>query len=149
VQDLFAADGVWLRCCLHAHTTNSDGELALSALTEHYERTGFDAIAITDHHVRTVEPSRDRLLTIPGTELDARLGDGSPRAHVLALGVGPRRGARLHAGRLAYRHCGEVLEMDGDGRIPAARLARPAATSYARLEVVDARGRKAWTNPLP
>jgi hypothetical protein len=54
----------------------------------------------------------------------------------------------VRAGRLAYRQGGEVLEADDDGRITAARLARPAGTSYARLEVADGRGRRAWTNPL-
>ena len=301
MEDPFGADGLWLRCALHAHTTNSDGELAPADLVDHYERAGFDVLAITDHHVRTVEPSRDGLLTIPSTELDARLAD-APLAHVLALGVdadpwprseprslvetvgwiaenggaaylahphwsglrvadwegsegllgveiynagcdlevgrgeaasqwdealqaerscfglatddthhpgfdsgfawvavraatrspeavvaslrsgafysstgpviqsveqdgddvlvrctpaaavglvcGPKQGARLHAGRLAYRHGGEVLERDGDARITAARLVRPRPTPYARLEVVDVRGGKAWTNPL-
>ena len=298
----FGVDGLWLRCALHAHTTNSDGELAPGALAAHYERAGFDALAITDHHVRTVEPSRKSLLTIPSTELDARVGDGRPLAHMLAFGLGeepwarsevrsleetvrwiaaergaaylahphwsglrvadweecdgllgieiynagcdlevgrgdavsqwdealqakrrffgiatddthhpgfdsgfawvlvraatrtadavvgslrdgafysstgpiihaveadgdalvvrcspagsvglvggPGQGARLHAGRLAYRHRGEALETDGDGRITSARLVRPRSTPYARLEVVDARGRRAWTNPL-
>lgn len=302
MEDPFGADGVWLRCALHAHTTNSDGELAAGLLVAHYERAGFDALAITDHHIRTIEPARDSILTIPGTELDARVGDGTRLAHVLALGVsadpwprsdaqslaetvswiagqgggaylahphwsglrvsdweecegllglevynagcdlevgrgdassqwdealqagrrsfaiatddthhtgfdsgfgwvlvraaarsadavvsalrrgafyssagpsieslerdddtfvlrcspaasvglvcGPREGARVQSGRLAYRHGGEVLETDGDGRITAAALARPPGTPYARLEVVDARGRKAWTNPL-
>ncbi|HEX2045624.1 MAG TPA: CehA/McbA family metallohydrolase [Gaiellaceae bacterium] len=295
------ADGVWLRCALHAHSTESDGELAPAALAVHYFRAGYDALAITDHHVRTLAPARDRLLALPSTELDARLPDGR-LAHVLGFGIAadpwprsetrsleetvawiageggaayvahphwsglrardwercegvlgievynagcelevgrgdavsqwdealqagrrcfalatddthhpgfdsgfaavlvhaaerspeavlaalrdgafysstgplvhalerdddglvvrcsaaasvglvcdPGRGARVHAGRLAYRHGSEVLEADDDGRITAARLARPPGTSYARLEIVDARGRRAWTNPL-
>src|SRR5438445_12022583 len=84
----FEGDGVWLRCALHAHTTNSDGELAPDLLVRHYEWAGFDVLAITDHWVRTVEPSTERLLVIPGTELNARAPDGPEEdAHVLALGV--------------------------------------------------------------
>ena len=47
----FEGDGVWLRCALHAHTTNSDGEMAPDMLVRHYEWAGFDVLAITDHWV--------------------------------------------------------------------------------------------------
>jgi len=76
-----------LKCALHAHTTNSDGELAPAELARHYEEAGFDALVITDHWVRTVEPSTERMLVLPGTELDALRRDGRTYAHVLALGV--------------------------------------------------------------
>jgi hypothetical protein len=62
--------------------------------------------------------------------------------------VGERRfGSRVNAGRLGYPLRGEILESSDDGLIVAARLARPAGP-YGRLEVEDAQGRKAWTNPL-
>lgn len=83
----FDATGIWLRCGLHMHTTNSDGELAPDRLVAHYERAGYDAIVITDHWFRTVEAGTERLLVLPGVELNATL-DGTGRdAHVLALGV--------------------------------------------------------------
>src|SRR3954454_22688619 len=81
----FEAPGIWLRCALHAHTTNSDGELGPDMLVRHYEWAGFDVLAITDHWVRTAEPSTRRLLVIPSTELNAVAGGHD--AHVLALGV--------------------------------------------------------------
>jgi hypothetical protein len=84
-SDPFAAGGTWLRCALHAHTTNSDGELPPDKLVRHYERAGFDVLAITDHFVRTAEPSTDALLVIPSAEIDATAG--GENAHVLALGV--------------------------------------------------------------
>jgi hypothetical protein len=84
----FAIDGLWLKCALHAHTTNSDGELPPVRLVRHYEEAGFDVLAITDHWVLTLEPSTDRLLVLPGTELDAALDGRGREAHVLALGVG-------------------------------------------------------------
>jgi hypothetical protein len=83
----FEGDGVWLRCALHAHTTNSDGELAPDLLVRHYDWAGFDVLAITDHWVRTVEPSTRKLLVIPSTELNATCGGPGEDAHVLALGV--------------------------------------------------------------
>lgn len=82
----FGADGEWLRCALHAHTTNSDGELAPDLLVRHYEWAGYDVLAITDHWVRTDEPSTKRLLVIPSTELNAVAGRDED-VHVLALGV--------------------------------------------------------------
>lgn len=82
----FGRDGIWLRCALHAHTTNSDGELSPDMLVRHYEWAGFDVLAITDHWVRTVERSTRKLLVIPSTELNAVVGAGHD-AHVLALGV--------------------------------------------------------------
>ena len=55
--------GAWLRCALHAHTTNSDGELAPRTLVQHYERAGYDVLAVTDHWVRSdPPPSTERLL---------------------------------------------------------------------------------------
>ena len=81
----FEGDGVWLRCALHAHTTNSDGEMAPDMLVRHYEWSGYDVLAITDHWVRTVERSTRNLLVIPSTELNA-LANGHD-AHVLGLGV--------------------------------------------------------------
>jgi hypothetical protein len=83
----FEGDGVWLRCALHAHTTNSDGEMSPDMLVRHYEWAGFDVLAITDHWVRTVERSTRKLLVIPSTELNASCGAPEEDAHVLALGV--------------------------------------------------------------
>ena len=298
----FEKPGAWLRCALHAHSTNSDGELAPKMLVRHYERAGFDVLAITDHWVRTVEPSTARLLVIPSVELDTPVDRGA-RAHVLALGIGadpeksspafadlprtaawvseqggvpylahtywsglraddfercegllglevfnagcelevgrglatlhwdevletrrllfglatddshhpgydssfawvwvrseersqdavlaalragsfysstgprilelalseetvevrstparsvtlvagPTKGASVNAGRLGYSHRCELLETNEDGEITAARLGRPASSPYGRLEVQDAHGRIAWTNPL-
>jgi hypothetical protein len=83
----FEGDGVWLRCALHAHTTNSDGELSPEMLVRHYDWAGYDVLAITDHWVRTVERSTRKLLVIPSTELNATCGSSGDDAHVLALGV--------------------------------------------------------------
>jgi hypothetical protein len=83
----FDADGSWLRCALHAHTTNSDGELAPEMLVRHYEWAGYDVLAITDHWVRTVELGTRKLLVVPSIELNSEAPDQANDAHVLALGV--------------------------------------------------------------
>jgi hypothetical protein len=297
----FAATGTWLRCALHAHTTRSDGELSPEELVSHYERAGFDVLAITDHWVRTEARSTDRLLVIPSSELSCLL-PGDADGHLLAFGIdedplefvrtrpdlaaaaawvarhggvsylahpywtgastglslcdgvaglevynagcelevgrglstvhwddllerggryfgiaaddshhaefdsgfawvwtrvaersqaavldalakgsfyssmGPlvhdlrvedgsvevgcspchrvtlctsrRRGSSVSAGRFGYRYRGEILSESDEGEITGARLERPAGSPYGRLELVDAHGRKAWTNPL-
>jgi hypothetical protein len=83
----FSDDGAWLRCALHAHTTGSDGELAPDLLARHYERAGYDVLAITDHWARTEAPSTERLLVIPSAELNARAPAREDDAHVLAFGI--------------------------------------------------------------
>jgi hypothetical protein len=301
VDSPWRRDGDWLRCALHAHTTNSDGELAPRALARHYERAGYDVLAITDHWHRSEAPSSERLLVLPGAELNCLLPDDCD-GHVLALGIegdpaelagerhdlattaawitgaagvaylahpywtgaapgrlelseavcgievynagcelevgrglssvhwdellvagrlcpaiaaddshhpgfdsdlawtwvraertresvlealrsgcfyassgpllsevsldagrvvvrcspcssvtlltGRSSGAAVHAGRLGYRYGADVLEHSPDGLITAARLDLPEIAPYARLEVVDPAGRRAWTNPL-
>src|SRR5215210_6999269 len=87
MRNPFAESGEWLRCALHAHTTNSDGELSPSLLVAHYERAGFDVLAITDHWIRTQVPSTEALLVIPSTELDVAMGPPGREAHVLAFGI--------------------------------------------------------------
>jgi hypothetical protein len=79
-------DGEWLRCALHAHTTGSDGELEPEALAAHYERAGYDVLAITDHWKRTEAPSTDGLLVLASVELNCIL-PGARDGHVLGYGI--------------------------------------------------------------
>lgn len=69
-------------------------------------------------------------------------------ARSVTLLTGRRGGTAVNAGRLGYRHGAEELETTADGLIVAARLDRPENAPFARLEVVDRWGRKAWSNPL-
>jgi hypothetical protein len=73
--DPFLAPGVWLRAALHAHTTNSDGELPPWALAAHYAAAGYDVLATTDHWIRTEIPEQEArgLVVVPSVELNARL----------------------------------------------------------------------------
>lgn len=78
--------GVWLRCQLHCHTTNSDGDASPGELLDGYAELGFDAVAITDHwHVTRHESAR--LVTIPGSELSSRSASPTGEAEALAIGV--------------------------------------------------------------
>jgi hypothetical protein len=83
--EAFAADGSWLRCQLHAHTTNSDGEATTAGLVEHYARAGYDVLAITDHwHVTPF--THERLVSLLAAELSANVPGGF-EADVLAYGI--------------------------------------------------------------
>lgn len=85
-QNPFAATGEWLRCALHAHTTESDGELPPDALVAHYGRAGFDVLAITDHWRITGAERSDGLLVIPSVEVNCVLPNARD-GHVLGFGV--------------------------------------------------------------
>ena len=61
---------------------------------------------------------------------------------------GVSSGAAVHAGRLGYRYGGEILGTTPDGLITAARLNLPETAPYGRVEVTDAVGGRAWTNPI-
>jgi hypothetical protein len=78
-----------------------------------------------------------------GEEVEVRC---SP-ARSVTLVSGRTEGAAVNAGRLGYRYAGEVLAEDDRG-ITHARLRRPFGAGYARIEVTDANGNRAWTNPL-
>lgn len=64
---------------LHAHTTFSDGHRQIGEVVARYRDLGYDFLAITDHDDRIqddywfrIPPSDDRLLILPGVELDYR-----------------------------------------------------------------------------
>jgi hypothetical protein len=81
----FDTSGIWLRCALHAHTTNSDGDLPPQALAEHYARARYDVLAITDHWRRTDAVSNE-LLVVPSAEVNCLL-PGELDGHVLGFGI--------------------------------------------------------------
>lgn len=82
----FEAPGEWLRCQLHCHTDQSDGEPTTEELVAHYEQAGCDVLVITDHWLITRGMSQSMLL-IPGSELSAKLDRAPFEAEVLALGI--------------------------------------------------------------
>jgi hypothetical protein len=80
------SEGAWLRCQLHAHTTNSDGEPTPEGLVEHYARAGYDVLAITDHwHITPYD--HDGILVLPSAELSGAVEGELEEADVLAYGI--------------------------------------------------------------
>jgi hypothetical protein len=84
----FEAEGTWLRCALHTHTSRSDGELAPTELVQRYQQAGFDVLAITDHWRLTRVPATARLLTIPAAELSFDLAERGVVGDFVAFGIG-------------------------------------------------------------
>jgi predicted metal-dependent phosphoesterase TrpH len=97
-----------LLCELHAHSTWSDGALALDELTDLYGRRGFDVLVVTDHaprdarwihagnhdaYLRAVRAAALRardlydLLVIPGLELTYDDPDPLRAGHAVAIGL--------------------------------------------------------------
>jgi hypothetical protein len=77
---------------LHAHTTASDGEMALADVPAAARRAGVDWVAITDHdrvHPGLDDPveRRDGVWLVRGIEL--RVETGSERVDLLGYGVDP------------------------------------------------------------
>jgi hypothetical protein len=129
IESPFGAGGEWLRCALHAHTTNSDGELAPERLALHYERAGYDVLCI----VLALGVAADPIVRC------------SPAASA-ALISSRRFGAQVNAGRMGYASRGRVVG-EAAGGIVEARLDRWSSLPYGRVEVKDAFGETAWTNP--
>ena len=146
MSGFWPADGVWLRCALHAHTTKSDGELPPDGLAQHYARAGYDILAITDHWARTdAEPVGD-LLVIPSVELNCVLPEARD-GHVLGFGIScePAELAALGAEYADLARAADWIEAHGGiaflahpywtGAIPG-RLELPA--NVAGIEVYNA-----------
>jgi len=84
-------------------------------------------------------------------DVEAREGEIVVRctpARSVTLLAGKTSGTAVNAGRMGYRYGARVVETAPDGLIVAASLDRPETAPFARVEVVDSSGRKAWTNPL-
>jgi len=69
----------FLKGNLHAHTTFSDGRHPIGEVIVRYRDLGYDFLAITDHDDRifddywfNIPPGDDRMLVLPGVEIDYR-----------------------------------------------------------------------------
>jgi hypothetical protein len=105
------AAGVWLRCALHVHTTESDGWLQPEVQRRFHAWAGYDVLAITDHDRLTVEPAgTDDLVIIGGTELSLTAPKSGGPLHLLGIGITSQpavgKDATLKEAALAVRAAG-------------------------------------------
>ncbi len=71
----FIENGIWLKGNLHAHTTNSDGELPPATVIKAYRERGYQFLCLSDHDVFTAYPQFNedgKFLMIPGAEVTLR-----------------------------------------------------------------------------
>ena len=138
-----------------------DGRSCPALVTDDSHHPGFD----TDHAWTWLRAERRAESVLDALRAGRFYGSTGPVAHdvethdgevvvrctparSVTLLTGRTGGTAVNAGRLGYRYGADVLETTADGLIVAARLDRPETAPFARVEIVDASGRKAWTNPL-
>jgi hypothetical protein len=138
----------------------ADGTLCPALVTDDSHHPGFDS----DHAWTWIRAERNVRAVLEALRVGRFYGSAGPVIHDVEVGDGevmvrcsPARsvtllcgrtsGTAVNAGRLGYRYGADVLETTDDW-IVAARLDLPETAPFARVEVVDARGRRAWTNPV-
>lgn len=71
----FIENGIWLKGNLHAHSTNSDGELPPERVAREYRKRGYQFLCLSDHDIFTAYPDFNeagRFLMLPGAEVTLR-----------------------------------------------------------------------------
>jgi len=111
----FASPGHWYRANLHAHTTNSDGDLPPDDCAECYRRAGYDILALTDHWcVSEVAVRPPDLLIINGAELDGGRSAQGTDYHLVGLNLRTRGKLPRRADAFAQDLVDMIREEGGD-----------------------------------
>jgi hypothetical protein len=82
----FEKRGKWFRGNIHTHTTESDGRLSPSEVSDFYRTRGYDFIILTDHD-RVSDPSglsTEDFLVFSGVEI----GPKDTKHHIVGVGIG-------------------------------------------------------------
>ncbi|HDH06835.1 MAG TPA: PHP domain-containing protein, partial [Thermoproteales archaeon] len=82
----FTVKGVWLKACLHCHTTESDGALSPKGVVSYYKKHGYKVVALTDHNKITYVEDDD-VITFPGVEIGVGKGLAGHSFHVVAINI--------------------------------------------------------------
>jgi hypothetical protein len=100
LQNPFVCPGNWYRANLHAHTTESDGNLSPQQCAEFYRGAGYQVLAITDHDHVTSADAPAGMLLLSGVEVTGGRSRQRTQFHVVGLNVrkrgkvSPPKGAR-------------------------------------------------------
>ena len=138
-----------------------DRRICPALVTDDSHHPGFDS----DHAWTWIRAERSRESVLEALRTGCFYGSTGPRIHdvettddgvvvrctparSVTLLMGKTSGTAVNAGRLGYRYGADILEVTSDGWIVAARLDLPDSAPFARLEVVDPAGGRAWTNPV-
>lgn len=77
----------WYKGNLHTHSKRSDGRLEPDQIFRMYADHGYDFMALTDHWKQSPDGESDRLLTIPGIELDHSPNVREGIFHIVGVGM--------------------------------------------------------------
>ena len=138
-----------------------DGRLCPALVTDDSHHPGFDS----DHAWTWIRAERTAASVLEALRTGRFYGSSGPvirdvevresevvvrctPARSVTLLCGRTSGTAVNAGRLGYRYGADALETTPEDWIVAARLDLPSTAPFARIEVVDPRGRRAWTNPV-
>lgn len=85
----FETGGRWFKGNLHAHTTNSDGDLPPRLLVNEYKEGGYDFLSITDHGKLTNIQglSTPHFLLIPGEEISVGASEEGRFYHIVGVNI--------------------------------------------------------------
>lgn len=78
---------VWYKGNIHTHTTRSDGRLSPDEVIDIYADNGYDFLVLTDHWRQSPDNESDRVLTIPGIELDCSPNVLDGIFHIVGVGM--------------------------------------------------------------
>ena len=126
----------------------SDGEVLLGLNAEYLRAAERSEAAVLEalRSGRFYASAGPRLLAVE-LDADAVIVRSTP-VRAARLRSGPWDGCAVNADPAVADWRGVPLEHDGDGMLTAVRLDHPELHRWARVEVEDARGRRAWGNPF-
>jgi len=78
--------GLWLKGCLHCHSTVSDGRLSPEDVARYYEARGYHLLSITDHEKISKVKTFNSVYQV-GVELSKGKGKLGEPYHIIVLGV--------------------------------------------------------------
>ena len=134
-ENPFQASGNWYRANLHAHTTESDGNLSPPEAAEFYRGAGYQVLAITDHwNVSDLKSDHTDFLILRGAELN---GGKSAQSDYHIVGLDLRRPGKLEPrANLAAQDLIEIIRQEGG----EAFLAHPYWSGLMASDIIELDG---------
>lgn len=126
---------VWYKGNLHTHSKRSDGRLEPDQIFRMYAEHGYDFIALTDHWKQSPDGESDRLLTIPGIELDHSPNVRDGIYHI----VGVCMTGEIDVSRRGQMSAQEMIDEIND-KGGCAALAHPAWSLNTPEQIMACRG---------
>ena len=125
----------WYKGNLHTHSKRSDGRLEPEQIFRMYADHGYDFIALTEHWKQSPDGESDRLLTIPGIELDFSRNAREGIFHIVGVGMSGEIDVSRRGQMTAQEMIDEINLKGG-----AAVLAHPAWSLNTPEQIMSCEG---------